>query len=347
MEQWLTLHNPSTAQGHWYLHQLLLLPRAAPEHRRQNPYHTHPERLGAQSFTQPAPPALPPGQGPEALQQGPPLDTTTTVQQRGSSNADWAEPDRTNCGVVASTAACRHLARDAAGIRQYTPADRTTLASTVAAVTMGAVAEWPVRLLPQVPFRNTRPRQPAATHTPTAPLTAEQLYVVAASLLADGGESFVHHHGPAQIAGSIQGPQCDAPHPWHAALRERTRVRDAGGGTPSPRPQQGEALVLQAAGYQVILHGHAGGYRSHILARGRWTVLHGTARQGAFPPYVDWQQEPGQAYYMTADPWPLAEENKKPRKRRTAEKNKAKNRLFRPQKPPKKFYAAVWRGRKI
>ena len=81
VEEWLTLRNPSTAQGHWYLHQLLFLPRAAPEHRRQNPYHTHPERLGAQSFAQPAPPALPPGQGPEALQQGPPLNTTTTVQQ--------------------------------------------------------------------------------------------------------------------------------------------------------------------------------------------------------------------------------------------------------------------------
>ena len=44
VEQWLTLSNPSATQGHWYLHQLLFLPRAAPEHRRQNPYHTHPER---------------------------------------------------------------------------------------------------------------------------------------------------------------------------------------------------------------------------------------------------------------------------------------------------------------
>ena len=64
--------------------------------------------------------------------------------------------------------------------------------------------------------------------------------------------------------------------------------------------------MLQAAGYQAILHGHAGGYRSHILAGGRWTVWHGTARQGAFPPHVDWQQEPTQAYYVTADAWPLA-----------------------------------------
>ena len=132
-EQWLALRNPSTAQGHWYLHQLLFLPGAAPEHHRPNPYHTHPECLGAQGFPQPAPPALPSGQGPEALLQGPLLDTTTTLQQRGSSNADRAEPDRTNCGVVAWTAACRHLARDTTGLRQYRPADRTTLASTVAA----------------------------------------------------------------------------------------------------------------------------------------------------------------------------------------------------------------------
>ena len=133
-------------------------------------------------------------------------------------------------------------------------------------------------------------------------------YVVSAALLADCGESFVHHHGPAQIAGSIQGPQRDAPHPWHAKLCGRTRVRDAGGGATPPGPQQGRALVLQTAGYQAVLHGHARGYRSHILAGGRWTVWHGTARQGAFPPqpHVDWQQGPTQAYNMTADPWPLA-----------------------------------------
>ena len=211
VEQWLTLHNPSTAQGHWYLHQLLILPWTAPEHRRHNPYHKHPERLGAQSFPQPAPPALPPGRGPEALQQGPPLDTITTVQQRGSGAADGAEPDCTNCGAVAWMAACRHLARDTTGLRQYRPTDRTALASRVAAVTMGPVAAWPPRLLPHVPCRDTRPRQPAATHTPTAPLTVEQLYVVTAALLADGGESFVHHHGPAQIAGSIQGQHRSTP----------------------------------------------------------------------------------------------------------------------------------------
>ena len=151
VEQWLTLHNPSTAQGHWYLHQLLFLPRTAPEHRRQNLYRTHPERLGVQSFAQPAPPAFPPGQSPEALQQGPPLDTATRVQQRGSSNADGAEPDCTNCGAVAWTAAYRHLARDTTGLRQYRPTDRTALASAVAAVTMGPVAAWPAQLLPHVP----------------------------------------------------------------------------------------------------------------------------------------------------------------------------------------------------
>ena len=66
--------------------------------------------------------------------------------------------------------------------------------------------------------------------------------------------------------------------------------------------------MLQTAGYQAILHGHAGGYRSHVLARVCWTVWHSTARQGAFPPLpqVDWQQGPIKAYHMSADPWPLA-----------------------------------------
>ena len=156
--QWLAVHNLSTAQGAWHLHELLFRPRAAPEHRRQNPYNRHPERLDAQGFPQPAPPALSPGQGQEALLQGPPLDVTTTVQQKGSSNADAGEPDRTNCGVVAWTAACRHLSRDTTGLRQYRPADLTALASTVAAITMGAVEAWPVRLLPDVPCRDMQPR---------------------------------------------------------------------------------------------------------------------------------------------------------------------------------------------
>ena len=308
VEQWLTLRNPSAAEGHWYLHQLPFLPRAAPEHRRQNLYHAHPERRGAQGFPQPVPPALLPGQGPEALQQGPPLDTATTVQQNGRDGADGAEPDVTNCGEVACMAACRHLARDTTGLRQYRPMDRTALASSVAAVTMGPVAAWPAQLLPHVPCRDTQPRRPAATHAPTAPLTAEQLYVVAAALLADGGESFIYRHGPGQVAGSIQGPQRDAPHPWHATHRGRTRVSDVGDGTPPPGPQQGEVLVLQMAGYQAILHGHTGGYRSHVLAGGRWTVWHSTARQGAFPPlpHVEWQQGPTQTYYMSANPWTLA-----------------------------------------
>ena len=187
VEQLLTLRNPSTAAGHWYLPHLPFQPRAAPEHRWQNPYHTHQERRGAQDFPQPVPPALPPGQGPEALQQGPRLDTATTVQLRGHDGADGAEPDVTNCGALACMAACRHLARDTTGLRQYRPTDRTALASAVAAVTMGPVAAWPAQLLPHVPCRDTQPRRPAARHAPTATLTAEQLYVVAAALLADGG----------------------------------------------------------------------------------------------------------------------------------------------------------------
>ena len=305
-EQWLTLRNPSTAQGHWYLHQLLFLPPAAPAHRRLNPYHTHPEHQGRAELPA-APPARPlAGAGPGGAAAGHPARHRHHGTAKGKQRRGWG---RTGLhGAVAWTAACRHLAQDTTGLRRYRPADRTALASAFTAVTMGPVAVWPAQLLPHVPCRDTQPRQPAATHTPTAPLTAEQLYVVAAALLADGGESVVQHHGPAQIAGSIQGPQRDAPRPWHAALRGRTRVRDAGSGTTPPRPQQGEALVLQTAGYQAILHGHAGGYWSHVLTGGRLTVWHSTARQGAFPPlsHVDWQQGHTQASYMSADPWPLA-----------------------------------------
>ena len=306
VEQYLALHNSSTAQGHQYLHQLLFLPRAATEHRRQNLYHTHPERLGAQGFPQPAPPALPPGQGQEALLQWSPLDTTSTLQQRGSSNADGAELDLTNCGVVAWTAACRHLAPDTMGLRQYWPTDGTALVSTVAAVTMEPLAAWPVRLLPYVPCRDTQPRQPAAMHTPTAPLTAEQLYVVAAGYwrTADRVLSTTTARRRSRAAYKARS----ARRPTHGTPRS---VSAPASGTrvmaqPPPEPQQGQALELQAAGYPAILHDHTGGYRSHILGGGRCTVWHGTARQGAFPPHVNWQQEPTQAYYVTADPWPLA-----------------------------------------
>ena len=67
------------------------------------------------------------------------------------------------------------LTQDTTGLRQYQPADRRALASTVVAVTMGPMTARPARLLPHVPCQDTRPRQRAATHTPAAPLTAEQL----------------------------------------------------------------------------------------------------------------------------------------------------------------------------
>ena len=105
VEQWLALHNPSSAQGHWYLHHLLVLSRTTPEHRRQNPYHTHPERLGAQTFLQPAPPAPPPRQAPEALQQGPPREgeaATRTGPSRTARTARWW-PGRRPAGTLPGT----------------------------------------------------------------------------------------------------------------------------------------------------------------------------------------------------------------------------------------------------
>ena len=88
----------------------------------------------------------------------------------------------------------------------------------------GTVAVWPAHLLPHVPHQDARPRQPAATNKRTVPLTAEQLYAVAAALLAGDGESFTDHNAPTQITGSIRGPQHNAPHPVRAKLRERTGV---------------------------------------------------------------------------------------------------------------------------
>ena len=54
VEQWLTLRNPSTAEGHWYLHQLLLQPRAAPEPRTTRPRSAEARRT---SRSQPRPPS--------------------------------------------------------------------------------------------------------------------------------------------------------------------------------------------------------------------------------------------------------------------------------------------------
>ena len=136
--------------------------------------------------------------------------------------------------------ACRHLARDTTGLRRYRPADRTALASTVAAVSMGPVAAWPARLLYHVPCRDARPRQPAATHTPSATVTGEQLYAVAEALPADDGEGFVHQPAPAQIAGSIQGPQRDAPHPWYATLGKRTPLGTQAAEHPLPGASKGK-----------------------------------------------------------------------------------------------------------
>ena len=245
VEHWLTLHNPFTRRATGtYTNSSCSRGRPRNTASRTRTTRTRSAWAGRASRIRPRPPSRR-GRSRKHCSRAP--RSTRPPRCSKVEAATLTGPDRTNCGVVAWTAACRHLARDTAGIRQYRPADRTALASTFRAVTMGFGTAWPAQLLPHVPCRDMRPRQPAGRQTPEAPLTAEQLYVIAAALLADGGECFVHHHGVAQIAGSSQGPQRDAPHTWHATLRERTRVRDAGGGTPPPRPQQGEALVLQAA----------------------------------------------------------------------------------------------------
>ena len=294
VEQWLTLRHPSAAQGHWYLHQLLLLPRAAPEHRRQNPYHTHPERRGARSFPQPFPRASRRGRAPG----------------RGSRASRSTPPPRYSKGEGTAQMVPNRTARTAEGWPGRRPAGTSPeIPRGSGSTDQQTGRRWRPRSRPSpwVPWRrgrrNCRTTSPAATRSPASrpQCTRRQHPSRRSSYTSSGRRCW-------RTAGSIQGPQRDAPHLWHATLRGRTRVWDAGGGTPPPGPQQGEALVLQTAGYQTILHGHAGGYRSHVLAGGRWTVWHSTARQGAFPPlpHVHWQQGPTQAYYMSADPWPLA-----------------------------------------
>ena len=159
------------------------------------------------SLPQMAPPALPQGQGEEALLRGPPLDGTTAVPQKGAPRRGRGQsgPDKLRSGGQNRSLQAPRPGHH--GLRPCRPADRTALASTKAAVIKGLLAAWQVCLLPHVPCRRARLRPPAAIHAPTAPHTAKQLYTAAAALLADSGESFVHHHGLAHIMGSSQGPQ--------------------------------------------------------------------------------------------------------------------------------------------
>ena len=69
---WLTLNNPYSGQGNWYLHQFLLPPQAVPEQHRQDPYATPPERLSARDYPQATPlaPPPPPRAGPTGTAAG-------------------------------------------------------------------------------------------------------------------------------------------------------------------------------------------------------------------------------------------------------------------------------------
>ena len=136
---------------------------------------------------------------------------------------------------------------------------------------------WPLtsplgNLMPLVPYHEARPREPTGTHTLTGRLTAEQQHAIAAALLAVGVEGLVHQHGPAYITGNIAGPQNNALHSSCETLHGRTGIRDTSRETTPPGPQLGEALVVQVARHQAVLHGFAGGYRSHLLADSIWTI---------------------------------------------------------------------------
>ena len=255
LEQWLTLRNPSAAQGHGYLHQLLLLPRAAPEHRWQNPYRTQPERRGAQSFPQPVQPALSPRQGPEALQQAPPLNTAPPRYNKGEATARGCRTGRHGLrsgGLDGGLRAPRPRYHGAQAVQTSEP--------------HGAGVRGRGR------HHGSRGGVAGATAAPR-PLPRHAAPPAGRDARADGtphGGAAIRRRGGA--AGGRRGELRPPPRPGtdcgkHTRAAARctppvarhtlggTRVWDAGDDTPPPGPQQGEALVLQTAGYQAILHG--------------------------------------------------------------------------------------------
>ena len=115
-------------------------------------------------------------------------------------------------------------------------ADGQALTSTFAAVTLEPVAGLPADLLLAVAHGNKQPRQPAASHKLT-------LCAVAAALLPDEGEDFVHHHGPVQMTRSIPGPQDNVPHSCCETLHGCACVQDTDGEALPAGPQQEKVLV--------------------------------------------------------------------------------------------------------
>ena len=96
VEQWFALHNPSTGQGHWYLHQLLFPP---PDNPGSPPGEPVPHAPGAPGLAElPAAGTTPPpaGAGPGGAAAGPPTQyghqgAAKGKQQRGRSRARLQE----------------------------------------------------------------------------------------------------------------------------------------------------------------------------------------------------------------------------------------------------------------
>ena len=89
--QWLTLRNPSTAQGHWYCDNSSSS-RRRPTSTAGKTRMTRTRSAWARRASQ-SPPALLQGQGQEALLQGPPLDAPRRCTKGGA--AKLTGPNRT------------------------------------------------------------------------------------------------------------------------------------------------------------------------------------------------------------------------------------------------------------
>ena len=92
VEQWLTLNNPSTTQGHWYLHQLSFFPPDGPGAPPAEPVPHAPGAPGRAELPAASPACPPAGAAPGGAAAGPPAQhghhgAAKGKQQRGQSRA--------------------------------------------------------------------------------------------------------------------------------------------------------------------------------------------------------------------------------------------------------------------
>ena len=308
VEQWLTVSNPSTAQAHWYLHQLLFLPRAAPEHCRRKPVPHAPGAPGRAELPAACPARPLAGAGPGGAAAGPPAQRGHHGTAQGKQQRGWG---RTGLHKLRSSGLD-------GGLQALCPRYHGAQA-------VQASGPHGARVRGGGPHHGSRGGVASATAAPR-PLPKHAAPPAGRKAHADGtphGRAAICRRGGA--AGRRRGEFRPPPRPGaDRGKRTRAAARCAppvARHTPRAHPRQGRRRRhtpsrASAGGGTGAADSRLPGHTTQPCRRvpvawltgGRWTVWHGTARQGAFPPqpHVNWQQGPTHAYHMTADPWPLA-----------------------------------------